>query len=241
MCSAFCVSHIQHFLGKLIIFLNLLPPPMAKAMLSPPTGLSVYLSVCLCVCQSVCIFCLQKFTLFNLLILCFYVESFSGWRGCECRGGVAGLRVFLATLLRNVSINFDGFNLDPDIFSCDHTVLETLPSVRLSDCPSVCLSHIVTVIMKFSGVITIDKSDVPAKGQGQWSNAKVIEDNTILSQFGLFRTITQVWIHRWIQTDAQSLECHRRGAPLLGILTRIERFQIVILVWIHRWLQNAQS
>ena len=147
MCSAFCVSHIQHFLGKLIIFLNLLPPPMAKAMLSPPTGLSVYLSVCLCVCQSVCIFCLQKFTLFNLLILCFYVESLSGWRGCECGGGGCGVESLLATSLRNVSINFDGFNLDPDIFSCDHTVLETLPSVRSSDCPSVCLSHIVTVIM----------------------------------------------------------------------------------------------
>ena len=43
--------------------------------------------------------------------------------------------------------------------------------------------------MKFSGVITNDKSDVHAKGQGQRSKVKVTEVNT---QLGRFRTVTQV-------------------------------------------------
>ena len=69
-------------------------------------------------------------------------------------------------------------------------------SVRLSVCPSVCLS--VTpfslcsdhrIIMKFSGVITVDRSDVHAKGQGQRSKVKVTEVMTPLSRF---RTVTRV-------------------------------------------------
>ena len=69
-------------------------------------------------------------------------------------------------------------------------------SVRLSVCPSVCPS--VTpfspcshhrIIMKFSGVITNDKSDVHAKGQGQGSKVKVTEVNTQLNRF---RTVTLV-------------------------------------------------
>ena len=70
------------------------------------------------------------------------------------------------------------------------------PSVRLSVCLSVCPS--VTpfspcsqhrIIMKFSGVITMVKSDVHAKGQGQRSKVKVTEVNTQLSRF---RTLTPV-------------------------------------------------
>ena len=57
-------------------------------------------------------------------------------------------------------------------FSCDQAALWMVQSVRLSVRPSVCLS--VTpfwlcshhrIIMKFSGVITSDKSDVHARGQ----------------------------------------------------------------------------
>ena len=71
------------------------------------------------------------------------------------------------------------------------------PSVRPSVCPSVtpfspCSHH--RIIMKFSGVITIDKSDVHAKGQGQRSKVKVTEVNTQLNRF---RTVTPVWIHIW--------------------------------------------
>ena len=95
-------------------------------------------------------------------------------------------------------------------------------SVRLSVCLSVCLfvrpsvthfspcSHH-RIIMKFSGAITIVRSDVHAKGQGQRSKVKVTEVNTQLSRF---RTLTPVWIHigRW--NHAHSWKQHRRGALL---------------------------
>ena len=66
------------------------------------------------------------------------------------------------------------------------------PSVCLSIRPSVtpfsqCCHH--RIIMKFSGVITNDKSDVHAKGQGQRSKVKVTEVNTQLKRF---RTVTLV-------------------------------------------------
>ena len=55
------------------------------------------------------------------------------------------------------------------------------PSVRLSVCLSVTpfslCSHC-RIIMKFSGLITIDRSDVHAKGQGQGSKVKVTEVKT---------------------------------------------------------------
>ena len=130
-----------------------------------------------------------------------------------------------------------------------------------SVCPSVCLS--VTpfwlcshhhIIMKFSGIITNEKSDVHAKDQGQRSKVKVTEVNAQLSRF---RTVTPVWIHTWWWNDAQSLMLLRRGALLffkpsvkfqghtakkMSILTQIRRFRTVTLVWIHEWLWNdAQS
>ena len=86
------------------------------------------------------------------------------------------------------------------------------PSVRPSVCPSVtpfspCSHH--RIIMKFSGVITNDKSDVHATGQGQRSKVKVTEVNTQLNRF---RTVT--WIHIWWWNDAYSLMILRRGALL---------------------------
>ena len=89
------------------------------------------------------------------------------------------------------------------LFSCDQAAIwlvqSVRPSVRLSVCLSVCPS--VTpfspcshdcIIMKFSGVITMVRSDVHAKGQVQRSKVKVTEVNTQLSRF---RTLTPVWIH----------------------------------------------
>ena len=52
---------------------------------------------------------------------------------------------------------------------------------------SLCSHH--RIIMKFSGVITNDKSDAHAKGQGQRSKVKVTEVKT---QFNRFRTVTPV-------------------------------------------------
>ena len=87
-------------------------------------------------------------------------------------------------------------------------------SVRLSVCPSVtpispCSRH--RIIMKFSGVITMVRSDVHAKGEGQRSKVKVTEVNTQLSPF---RTLTPIWIHIWLWNHAHSWKQHRRGALL---------------------------
>ena len=98
------------------------------------------------------------------------------------------------------------------------------PSVCLSVCLSVtpfwlCSHH--RIIMKFSGVITNDKSDVHAKGQGHRSKVKVTEVNTQLNRFW---TVTPVWIHIWWWNDAYSLMMLRRGALLfLKVICQISR------------------
>ena len=96
------------------------------------------------------------------------------------------------------------------------------PSVRPSVCPSVtpfspCSHH--RIIMKFSGVITMVRSDVHAKGQGQRSRSQ--EVNTQLSRF---RTVTPVWIHIWQWNHAHSWKQHRRGALLFfKVICQISR------------------
>ena len=109
------------------------------------------------------------------------------------------------------------------IFSCDQaaTVYDWFsPSVYPSVTPfSPCSHHL--IIMKFSGVITMVKSDVHAKGQGQRSEVKVTEVNTQLSRF---RTLSPVWIHIWQWNHAHSWKQHRRGALLfLKIIRQISR------------------
>ena len=93
-------------------------------------------------------------------------------------------------------------------------------SVCLSVTPvSLCSCH--RIIMKFSEVITTDRSDVHAKGQGQRWKVKVTEVMTPLSRF---RTVTPVWIHTWQRNDAQSLLLLRRGAILfLKVVRQISR------------------
>ena len=98
----------------------------------------------------------------------------------------------------------------------------------LSVCPSVCLS--VTpfwlcshhrIITKFSGVITNDRSDVHAKGQGQRSKVKVTE---VTTQLNRFRTVTPVWIHIWWWNHAYDLIILRRGALLFfKVIPQISR------------------
>ena len=92
------------------------------------------------------------------------------------------------------------------------------PSVRLSVCPSVRLSVCHTFLTMFPSsyhhkifVITSDRSDVHAKGQGQRSKVKVTE---VTTQLYRFRTVTPVWIHVWWWNDAYSLIMLRRGALL---------------------------
>ena len=62
--------------------------------------------------------------------------------------------------------------------------LSVRPSVRPF---SLCSHH--RIIMKFSGVITNDSSDVHAKGQGQRSKVKVTEAK---AQCSRFRTVTPI-------------------------------------------------
>ena len=102
--------------------------------------------------------------------------------------------------------------------------LSVCPSVRPSVSPSVtpfwlCSNH--HMIMKFSGVITSDRSDVHAKGQGQRSKVKVTE---VTTQLYRFRTVTPVWIHIWWWNDAYSLIMLRRGALLFfKVIRQISR------------------
>ena len=133
-------------------------------------------------------------------------------------------------------------------------VWEHFPSVSLSVRPSLrpsvipfwqCSYH--RIILKFLRVITIDRRDVHAKGQGQGSKVKVTEVKTQISPF---LTVTPVWIHIWWWKHAQSLMLLRRGALLFfkvihqisrwliksSILTQIGRFRIVTPVCIHQWL-----
>ena len=120
-------------------------------------------------------------------------------------------------------------------------------SVRLSVTPFWLCSHH-HIIMKFLGVITSEKSDVHAKGQGQRSKVKVT------TQLNRFRAVTPVWIHIWWWNDAYGLIMLRRGALLFFKVIRqisrshgskivefdqIRRFWTVTPVWIHQWLQNA--
>ena len=98
--------------------------------------------------------------------------------------------------------------------------LSVRPSVRPSVTPFwLCSPHL--IIMKFSGVITNDKSKVHAKGQGQKSKVKVTE---VTTQLNRFRTVIPVWILIWWWNDAYSLMLLRRGALLFfKVICQISR------------------
>ena len=87
------------------------------------------------------------------------------------------------------------------IFSCDQAALWMVQSIRLSVYLSIthfllCFHH--RIIMKFSGIITNDRSDVHARGEGHRSKVKVTEVITHLSRF---RIVTPVWIQVWWCND----------------------------------------
>ena len=109
------------------------------------------------------------------------------------------------------------------LFSCDQAALWMVQPIRPSVCPSVtpfslCSHH--RIIMKFSGVITNDRSDVHAKGQGQRSKVKVT------TQLNRFRTVTPVWIHIWWWNYTYSLMLLMRGALLFfKVIRQISRSQ----------------
>ena len=94
------------------------------------------------------------------------------------------------------------------------------PSVRPSVTPlSLCSHH--RIIIKFSGVITNDKSEVHAKGQGHRSKVKVTE---VKMQLKRFWTVTPILIDIWWWNDAHSLILLRRGALLFfKVIRQISR------------------
>ena len=142
------------------------------------------------------------------------------------------VRLWMFCLIKyahNVLFNEPGsFGIPGLIFSCDQAALQMVFSVRPSVCLSVrpfvtpfwlCSHH--RMIMKFSGVITSDRSDVHAKGQGQRSKVKVTE---VTTQLYRFRTVTPVWIHVWWWNDVYSLIMLRRGALLFfKVICQISR------------------
>ena len=114
---------------------------------------------------------------------------------------------------------------ETSIFSCDQAALRTLISVcfclsvRPSVRPSQCSCH--CIILKFSGVITIDRRDVHAKGEGQRSKVNITE---IMTPFSRFRAVASVWIHIWRWNNAPSLMLFRRGALLFfKVIRQISR------------------
>ena len=136
------------------------------------------------------------------------------------------------------------------LFSRDQATLRTLLSV----CPSVtpfwqCSCH--CIILKFSGVITIDRRDVHAKGQGQRSKVKVTEVKTQLQPFpDCNSSLNSHMVMKWCtKLDVIEERCpivfqgHLSNFKVtqlkkLLILTQIRLFRTVTPVWIQWWLWN---
>ena len=146
------------------------------------------------------------------------------WRNLfSLRKGNMPTREFKFKLSLNSFALFDNciFSM---LFSCDQAALWMVQSFllpfRLSVTPFWLCSHH-RIIMKFSGVITSDRSDVHAKGQGQRSKVKVTE---VTTQLYRFPTVTPVCIHIWWWNDAISLIMVRRGALLFfKVIRQISR------------------
>ena len=173
---------------------------------------------------------MQTFAFYVLIITCYVIGNESKECCFEIKLVVAGLCCIPVQYHIYIYI----------LFSCDQAApwmvqsvcLSVRPSVRLSVCLSVCLSVRPSVtpfrlcshhriIMKFSWIITSDRSDVHANGQGQRSKVKVTE---VTTQLNRFRTVTPVWIHIWWWNDAYSLMLLRRGALLFfKVIRQISR------------------
>ena len=139
-------------------------------------------------------------------------------------------------------------------FSCDQAALWMVqsiclhPSVRLSVCLSVtpfslCFNH--CIITKFWRVITIDTSDIHAKGQGQRPKDKVTEVMTLLSHFWTVNPqfvygdemMHKAWhciedVPYWFSMSTAKFQGHTAKKTQIGY------FRTVTPVWIYQWLWN---
>ena len=88
------------------------------------------------------------------------------------------------------------------------------------------------IIMKLSGVITIDRSDAMQKVKVRGQRSRSQRSKQILSQFGRFWTVTPVWIHRWLRNYAHSLKWQRRGALLF--------FVVICQIWKSHGPENQR-
>ena len=86
----------------------------------------------------------------------------------------------------------------------EHFCPPVYPSVRLSVCHN--FSQCSSDCNNMKNYITIDKSDVYANGQNQRSKSE--RSKQILPQFESFRTVSPVWIYRWLPNDARNLQWH---------------------------------
>ena len=107
-----------------------------------------------------------------------------------------------------------------------HTALKIVefdPNWAFPDCVSSLESPMAT---KWCTKLEVVLKRCPIVFQGHPSNFKVTRlwKSSNLTQIGRFRTVTQVWNHRWLRNDAQSLEWHRRGALLFfNVIRQIAR------------------
>ena len=120
----------------------------------------------------------------------------------------------------------------PVIFSRDQAVLWMVSSVCLSIRLSICLSvmpfspcYSFCIIMKFSGIVTIDKSDVHAKGQSQRSKVKVInEQNHIrLPNFMLDNSLPLHFM--------SCLWCHKQFYDVVACIVSAKQWLVGFLVY----------
>ena len=89
-----------------------------------------------------------------------------------------------------------------------HTALKIVdfdPNWAIPDCISSLESPMAT---KWCTKLAVAFNRCPIVFQGHPSNFKVtwLKKLSNLTQFGRFRTVTQVWNHRWLRNDAQSLK-----------------------------------
>ena len=115
------------------------------------------------------------------------------------------------------------------LFSCDQAALWMVLSIRqfvthffyyVPVTVWLCSFH--RIIMQFSGVIIIDKSDVHAKSQGQKSKMKVREVKQSFPHLGFYGPKSQFLIHRRLRNFAKSMKWHRRGA-LFKVIHQISK------------------
>ena len=118
----------------------------------------------------------------------------------------------------------------PCFFSCDQACssewfsTSVHPSVCVSVTPSSLCSHH-HIILKFSVVIVTDVISMQkVKVRGQMSSQVCRGRNKFCPNFECFRTVTPVWIHRWLWNDVLSLNWYRRGALFyLKVIRQISR------------------